>query len=63
MVKINLYDWSAAELIHSYITDHFDEFCKANEESDVSELEYCDKYFADFKDWASALGYDVYRKE
>lgn len=58
-IKMNVYDWSAAELIHSYVDLHFDDFCSCNIESDMSELEYVINNFIDFRDWADALGYEI----
>ena len=54
-IKMNLYDWSAAELIHTYVGLHFDDF----DGSDLSELEYTEKNLCDFKEWASAMGYEI----
>ena len=62
-MKMNLYDWQTAELIHSYVGNHFDEFCIANQETDISELEFCVANYIDFRDWASALGYEISREE
>ena len=59
-IKMNLYDWSAAELIHTYVGLHFDDFCEAMiDGSDLSELEYVENNFCDFKEWASAMGYEI----
>lgn len=59
-IKMNLYDWSAAELIHSYVDLHFDDFCEAMiDGSDLSELEYVENNFCDFREWASAMGYEI----
>lgn len=54
-IKMNLYDWSAAELIHTYVELHIDDFCG----SDLSELEYIENNLCDFKEWASAMGYEI----
>ncbi len=60
MIKLNLYDWSCAELIHSYVDLHFDDFCEVMiDGSDISELEYAENNLSDFKDWAGALGYEI----
>ena len=59
MFKMNFYDWNCAELIHTYIGNHYDEFCNANIEKDVSELEFTENNFSDFRDWAEALGYTI----
>lgn len=54
-IKMNLYAWSAAELIHTYVGLHFDDFYG----SDLSELEYIENNLCDFKEWASAMGYEI----
>lgn len=60
MIKLNLYDWSCAELIHSYVDLHFDDFCEAMiDGSDLSELEYAENNLCDFKEWAAAMGYEI----
>lgn len=61
MTKMCVYDWTCAELIHTYVGNNFDDFCKANEENDVSCLEYVINNFIDFRDWAEALGYAITR--
>ena len=61
MLKMNFYGWDCAELIHTYVGNHFDDFCKANELDDTSELEYAENNFTDFRDWAEALGYAITR--
>lgn len=58
---ISIYDWNCAELIHTYVGNHFDDFCKANQLADTSELEYTVNNFIDFRDWADALGYVITR--
>ncbi len=60
MIKLNLYDWSCAELIHSYVDLHFDDFCETMiDGSDISELEYAENNLFDFKEWAEAMGYEI----
>lgn len=59
MVSMDIYDWNCAELIHSYVDKNFDEFCAANIDNDISELQFAVNHKADFKDWASAYGYDI----
>ena len=58
---MSIYDWNCAELIHDYVGLHFDDFCIRNIDSDCSELEYAERNFIDFSDWASALGYEITR--
>lgn len=59
MTKISIYDWNCAELIHSYVELHYDEFVTANIENEVSELEFVVNRHCDFSDWASAYGYAI----
>lgn len=59
MTKMSIYDWNCAELIHSYVGANYNDFCMANIEDDVSELEFTIGRFADFKDWSSAYGYEI----
>ncbi len=60
MTKLNLYAWSCAELIHTYVGLHFDDFCNAMiDGSDISELEYTENNLCDFKEWAEAMGYEI----
>lgn len=62
MLNIGFYDWNCAELIHTYVDLHFDDFCNAMiDGSDISELEYAENNFIDFRDWAEALGYCIER--
>lgn len=59
MVKMSIYDWSCAELIHSYVGMHYDEFISANTENETSELQFVVNNNVDFREWASALGYEI----
>lgn len=58
---MSIRDWNCAELIHTYVGNHFNDFCEENQLGDISELEYVDKNFIDFRDWADALGYVITR--
>jgi hypothetical protein len=58
---MSIYDWNCAELIHDYVELHFDDFSIQNIEFDCCELEYAERNFIDFRDWASALGYEITR--
>lgn len=74
-IALSLYDWSCAELIHTYVDLHYDDFCEVMnvdlhyddfcevmiDGPDISELKYTENNFSDFKDWASAMGYTVTR--
>jgi len=60
MLKMNLYDWCTADLIHSYVENHYDDFCEAMIDGTyLSELEYVEQNFIDFRDWAEAFGYEI----
>lgn len=61
MIKLSVYDWSCADLIHSYVGDHFNDFCDVLQTRDYSELEYVLLRFSDFRDYANFYGYDVTR--
>jgi hypothetical protein len=62
MVKMSIYDWSCAELIHSYVEIHFDDFARANIEDDISELQFAVNNHEDFREWASVYGYEISMK-
>ncbi len=60
VIVLNLYDWSCAELIHTYVDLHFDDFCEVMiDGSDISELEYVEMNIEDFKEWAYCMGYEI----
>lgn len=59
MINMSIYDWSCAELIHSYVELHYDDFAIANIEDDVSELEFVVNNHVGFADWASEYGYNI----
>lgn len=52
---MSIYDWACANLIHDYVELHHSDWWKEN----CSELEYIDRHFLEFREWADALGYVV----
>ena len=59
MIKMSIYDICCAELIHTYVELHFEDFCKCQIEDDLSELEYTVRNHIDFQDWAECMGYKI----
>ncbi len=54
---MSIYDWSCTLLIHTYVELHYSDWWN----QDCSEIEYVDRNFSDFRDWAGYLGYEVDR--
>lgn len=58
-MKISIYDWNCAELIHCFVDEYFNDFCNENIENDISELEFAENHFNRFADYAKKLGFEV----
>lgn len=57
---MTIYDWEVAELIHIYVGKHYEKFISVFiDGEDISELEFVERNFEDFRKWCDDLGYTI----
>lgn len=63
MLKISVYSYSCANLIHSYVLENAEMYAELYDTEKITELEFVLRDFACFRDWAEAYGYIVLKDD